>query len=249
MTACLKDSRVLPLLDASPDKIERMRSPDTKLLLCTGSHEELTETANIVDFKDSSVNILTRFYLSDDGTIDSTRAEGVREVFKGELLYAYLYDDENIREAFIHYFPLLWEKRQIIYDNQQYFFTSSGRWCYHAMSNGSYVYSPAPIGAILKAMKNNQLFRIRPAGLCCHRYPLLVDNYITAASDEKTAWLYCPHCHKLWKTIVPELPDTLESEKAIHKAARKYDKGQGLSKLSLFDVIDELKGDSRSGRE
>ena len=234
MTACFTDKRVVPMIDAAPEVIARLNEPETQVILCLGHPSE--HEASLSEESEAFV-IEPSDYLDNSGEINTAKMEQTRNTIKSHV-ERILYHNDNTREAFIHYFPLLWENRKTIYDNPQFFFTLSGRFCYFSNPNYS---SIAPVGAVLKAMKNNQLFRVRyHAGGCGHKYPILVDGYMDDCYD-KMAWLYCPVCHKLWETIVPELPKTLDCDKAIEKAVCKYDKGQGLSSLSLFDIVDELK--------
>ena len=120
MTAGLTNRRIIPMLNPSTQQIKAKSDNHTRVLRCYNIRDELTGQPVESDVNYGSVRIRSRFYLADDGTVNATRAEMVRQVVQ-EMAINCLMAPENLREVFRHYFPLLWSKRQMIYQDQKLF--------------------------------------------------------------------------------------------------------------------------------
>lgn len=240
MTAGLTDKRILPMLNPSGEKLRAVRDPNTLVLRCYNSRKELSPWDNpvVADIAAGSIRVLSRFFLADDGTINPGNAEIVRQTIQ-EALMNVLYSPENLREAFRQYFPLLWRNRQKIYADPRLFFAGSGHY-------GSSIFSTysddMPIGAMLKAMEEEpRTFRIRLGGGCsCGERPLLVE-YERVYGEHWTLHTWCPACGSRREIRAWNFQRTDNIERAVDDARAIYDKGQGRSALSLFDVVDELR--------
>ncbi|MBO4475614.1 MAG: hypothetical protein J5737_02655 [Bacteroidales bacterium] len=237
MTAGLTNKRIIPIVSPAGEKLKAQMDDTTLVLRCYNSRTEFTpgwDEPVIADTGTGSVRINSRFYLDDDGNVNATNAGIVRETIQRVAANALL-TDENIREVFRHYFPLLWSKRQLIYDNPKLFFADSGRY-------GHSYFEGMPIGVVLKAMEEDpRTFRIRLAGGCgCGADPILVD-FDRVYGQFWTLYTWCPACGARKEIRAWNFQRMDRCRKSVDDSMEYYNKGQGLSALSLLDVIDALK--------
>jgi hypothetical protein len=235
MTAGLTNKRIIPMLDPSTQQIKAKSDNHTRVLRCYNTREGLTDQPVESDANYGSIRIRSRFYLADDGTVNATHAEMVRQAVQ-DMATNCLMAPNNIREVFRHYFPFLWSRRQAIYQNPKLFFASSGR--YGGTIGDEYM----PIGAVLKAIEEDpRNFRIRLGGGCnCSEATFLLD-WDHVYGEHWTLYTWCPVCHSRREIKTWNFQRAWNCEQSIDDSAKYYDKGQGLSALSLFDVIDAIK--------
>ena len=140
MTAGLTNKRIIPIISPTSDKLKAQMDDTTLVLRCYNSRAEFSpgwDDPVVANIETGSVRINSRFYLDDDGSINTTNAEIVREILKREAINALL-TSENLRQVFRHYFPLLWHNRQLIYDDPRLLFDLSHSTTlifYHRCSN------------------------------------------------------------------------------------------------------------------
>ena len=239
MTAALTNRHVVPLMNPSQDEIRKKTDRNSLVLRCINAHQEpkVGDRSVTVDTLNKSIRVLSKVYLDEDGTIDYSNAEMVRALIQ-EALLNILTEPRNLIEAFRLHFPLLWMKRQRIYDDPKLFFASSGRYGYR-------IDNRMPVGAILKAMEEDpETFRLRLGGGCnCAEKPLLVDydsRFLEFNDHTWTLYTWCPVCHAKREIKAAYFQRSTACDLAVEKALSRYDKGQGTSPLTLFDVIDTL---------
>ena len=236
MTAGLTNARIIPMVGASTPVIKAKADNHTLILKCYNTRKELTPWDRPVesDTNYGSVRILSRFYLDDDGTINATNAEIVRQSVQ-ELAINALLSPANLLEVYRQYFPVLWNKRGMIYANPKLFFANSGR--YSGGIGDDYI----PIGAVLKAIEEDpKNFRLRLGGGCsCGQRPFLID-WEQVYGDHWTLYTWCPVCQSRREIRAWNFQRAWNCERSIEQSRSYYDKGQGLSAISLFDVLDAI---------
>lgn len=236
MTAGLTNARIIPMVGASPQAIMAKSDNHTLVLTFYITRAEISPWNQPVeaDMIYGSVRIFSRFYLEDDGTINAAHAEIVRQSVQ-ELAMNALLSPANLLEVYRHYFPVLWSKRQVIYSNPKLFFANSGRY------SGGIVGDYMPIGAVLKAIDEDpKNFRIRLGGGCsCGQRPFLID-WEQVYGEHWTLYTWCPVCHSRREIRAWNFQRAWNCERSIEQSRSYYDKGQGLSALSLFDVLDAI---------
>lgn len=240
MTAGLTNRRIIPIISPTSEKLKEKMDDTTLVLRCFNSRTEFSPgwdepvTANT---ETGSIRINSRFYLDDEGNINTANTEIVRQTIQ-KVAISTLLDEENLRELFRHYFPLFWHNRQLIYDDPKLFFADSGRYG-HSYFEGS------PVGAVLKAMDEDaKTFRIRLGGGCsCGADPILVD-FDRVHGEHWTLYTWCPACGTRKEIRAWNFQRMDRCYKSVDDAMDYYNKGQGLSPLNLLDVIDVLKDSS-----
>lgn len=242
MTAGLTNARIIPMVGADTKALKAKADNHTLILKCHNTRKELSPWDRPVeaDTNYGSVRILSRYYLADDGSIHAANAEIVRQSVQEVAMHALL-SPANLLEVYRHYFPVLWGKRQMIYDNPKLFFAASGR---YADFGDDYM----PLGAILKAIEEDpKNFRLRLGGGCsCGQRPFLID-WDRVYDEHWTLYTWCPVCHSRREIRAWNFQRAWNCEQSIDESRLYYDKGQGSSSLSLFDVLDAVQ-DARSGR-
>ena len=237
MTAGLTNKRIIPMVATSRQTIKAQSDINTLVLRCYNSRSEIGswESPVSVDLNAGSVRVLSRFYLDDDGSINAVNAEMVRQTIQESVVNA-LMTPRNLLELYRHYFPILWSKRQMIYANPNLFFASSGKY------SGRFVNDYMPIGAVLKAIEEDpKTFRIRLGGGCsCGERPFLID-WDRVYGEHWTLYTWCPVCHSRREIRAWNFQRAWNCERSIEDSSYYYDKGQGRSPLSLFDVLDAVK--------
>ena len=240
MTAGLTNARIIPIVGAGTQAIKAKADNHTLILKCYNTRREPSpwDTPVESDTNCGSVRILSRFYLDDDGTINSANAEIVRQTVQEVVLNALL-SPANMLQVYRHYFPLLWSKREVIYADPKLFFADSGRYGPGIADNNM------PIGAILKAIEEDPgNFRIRLGGGCsCGQRPFLID-WDRIHGGHWTIYTWCPVCHSRREIRTWNFQRAWNCEQSIDRSRQYYDRGQGLSALNLFDVIDAVKDSS-----
>ena len=239
MTSGLTNKRIIPMVGASPLKIKAQSDINTLVLRCYGSRSEPMPWENpvSVDTPAGSVRVLSRFYLDDDGSINAANAEIVRQTIQESIMNV-LKAPRNLREVYRYSFPILWSKRETIFGNPELFFASSGRY------GGAFSNEYMSIGAILKAIEEYPgNFRIRLGGGCsCGQRPLLIDwDHSYDYGEPWMLYTWCPVCHSRREIRAWNFHRAWACESFIEDTRHYYDKGQGCSPLSLFDVIDAVK--------
>ena len=237
MTAGLTNARIIPMVGASTQAIKAKSDKNTLILKCYNTRGKIPPGNPPVEFDMNygSACIRSCFYLENDGTINATNAEIVRQSVQEVAMNALL-SPANLREVYRHYFPVLWSKQQVIYSNPKLFFANSGRY------SGGIVDDYMPIGAVLKAIDEDpKNFRIRLGGGCsCGQRPFLID-WDQVYGEHWTLYTWCPVCHSRREIRVWNFQRAWNCERSIEQSRNYYDKGQGSSSLSLFDVLDAVK--------
>ena len=242
MTAGLTNKRIIPMVNPSSEKLKAAKDNNTKVLRCYTVHHPMYTWSSPVtgDIDAGSITVNTGYYLKEDGSINYHKAEIVRQSLE-EMANNVLMANDNLREAFRHYFPFLWGSRAKIYADPKYFFVGSGR--YENFGDSM------PVGAILKAMDEDpSTFQIRLGGGCsCGKRPLLID-YDHVYNAYWTLYTWCPVCQSRREIHAWNFQRADQCARAVEDAMSYYSKGKAVSPLSLFDLVDALRG-SRSGRE
>lgn len=242
MTAGLTNKRIIPMVNPSSEKLKAAKDNNTKVLRCYTVHHPMYTWSSPVtgDIDAGSITVNTGYYLEEDGSINYHKAEIVRQSLE-EMANNVLMANDNLREAFRHYFPFLWGSRAKIYADPKYFFVGSGR--YENFGDSM------PVGAILKAMDEDpSTFQIRLGGGCsCGKRPLLTD-YDHVYNAYWTLYTWCPVCQSRREIHAWNFQRADQCARAVEDAMSYYSKGKAVSPLSLFDLVDALRG-SRSGRE
>ena len=235
VTAGLTNKRIVPLIQPSEEAIKEQSDCNTLVLRCFNSRRKIDDLNMAVegDERARSIRVFSRAYLDDDGTIHHGQAEMVRAKIDFILSHI-LFSPNNIRPVFRHYFPLFWMKRDIILNDPRYFFCLV-RYAEYWDRN------PLTLGAILKATEDNpRTFRIQLGGGCsCNEKPILVDAE-QMYGEHWTIYTWCPVCHTRRDVRAWHFQRDQLYERDVLDIFRQNDKGQGLSALSLFDVIDTL---------
>ena len=235
MTAGLTNKRIIPMVNPSSEKLKAAKDNNTKVLRCYTVHHPMYTWSSPVtgDIDAGSITVNTGYYLEEDGSINYHKAEIVRQSLE-EMANNVLMANDNLREAFRHYFPFLWGSRAKIYADPKYFFVGSGR--YENFGDSM------PVGAILKAMDEDpSTFQIRLVGGCsCGKRPLLID-YDHVYNAYWTLYTWCPVCQSRREIHAWNFQRADQCARAVEDAMSYYSKGKALSPLSLFDLVDELR--------
>lgn len=243
MTAGLTNRRIIPMIGASQSQIKARSDCNTLVLRCYSSRAEINPFGRpiSVDTLSGSIRVLSRFYLEDDGSIHTSKAEMIRQIIQEAAVNAMM-TPRNLQELYRHSFPILWDQREMIYGSPQLFFAVSGRY------GGGFSDDYMPVGAILKAIDEDpKIFRIRLGGGCsCGERPFLID-WDRAYGEYWTLYTWCPVCQSRREIRAWNFHRSWDCERSIENARNYYDKGQGSSSLSLFDVLDAIQ-DARSNR-
>ena len=231
MTAGLTNKRIIPMVSPSTPQVKAASDNRTLILKCYNNRKELSTWDRPVDVDTNygSLRILSRYYLDDEGNINATNAEIARQMVQ-EIAMNILLDPENLQEVYRDHFPLLWSHRQQIFSDPKLFFAKSGR-------RGGVM----PIGAILKAIEEDpKHFRIRLGGGCsCGERPFLID-WDRFYGEYWTLYTWCPVCQSRREIRAWNFQRAWNCEQSIEDSWYYYDKGQGSSSLSLYDVLDAV---------
>ena len=236
LTAGLTNKRIIPMLDPSPTELMDRLDGTTLVVDCYNSGRTPRKNESIASYnqRTRSFNVLSRYYLTEDGSIDATEAEMARTIIQ-DRLEGILFSDDNLHEVYRRYFPLFWKKRKTIYADPRMFYTKAG-----------FYYSPlfayVPLGVMLKAIEDNQdLFRTWQGGGCnCKNAPMIIDiddNDEGWYDDAWTLHTWCPTCSSRREIVVSEV---IYYQNCIGKTYSDFVSNYGLSSLSLFDVVEEL---------
>lgn len=238
MTAGLTNKRIIPMVNPSSEKLKAAKDNNTKVLRCYTVHHPMYTWSSPVtgDIDAGSITVNTGYYLEEDGSINYHKAEIVRQSLE-EMANNVLMANDNLREAFRHYFPFLWGSRAKIYADPKYFFVGSGR--YENFGDSM------PVGAILKAMDEDpSTFQIRLGGGCsCGKRPLLID-YDHVYNAYWTLYTWCPVCQSRREIHAWNFQRADQCARAVEDAMSYYSKGKAVSPLSLFDLMDALRDSS-----
>ncbi|MBO4475617.1 MAG: hypothetical protein J5737_02670 [Bacteroidales bacterium] len=235
LTAGLTDKRIVPIIDPTPAEIKAQSDINTLVLGCYNSRREPRPEDSVASYDATTHNIqlLSKRYLLEDGAVNATQAELARTTIQ-EKLDCFLYSEDNLHEYYRRNFPLLWRKRPTIYDNPHLFFAKTG------MFNSS-DWSYFPLGVLLKAIEENEdLFRAGKKGCNCEEPPLIIDfdtNHEGRYDNSYLLYTWCPRCHSR-REVGTDYIGGYES--CLISTYRDYDRRQGLSALTLFDVIEQL---------
>ena len=235
MTAGLTNNRIVPMVNPSSEKLKAAKDNNAKELRCFISHDDVLDWCSPVtcDPTTGFIRIYSRYYLEDNGTINYSHAEIARQYVE-KIAMRILMSDDNLREIYRRYFPILWSCRKKIYSDPKLF----------CVNCGQYVYSgnDSPIGAILKAMDEDPAtFRIRMGGGCnCAQKPLIID-YDEVYGRHWMIYTWCPICGSRREIRAWNFQRANQCDMAIEDAMSYYNKGRAVSPLSLFDLIDALR--------
>ncbi len=181
-------------------------------------------------------------YLSADGSIDHAKAEAARGEIEAFLLKEVLLEEKNQLAALVEYFPLLWKHRRRIYGNPQY--------CYAHVplrdTNGYFSYPHVYLGAFILARETNTThFRVHFQGGCsCAGGAILLDYTKDRDKGKDKGWelsTWCPACGARRTVRTRSFDEWGECERSVRNVDHAYRFGAGVSVLTLFDVIEELK--------
>lgn len=235
-TACLTNSRIVPMLNPTASELYKATGDNTIVYRCDGRYKDPQMIAPSV-FAHSinrTITVLTHYYLREDGSIDTTEAGIAREMIEKALLEV-LESPQNLREVYRGYFTGLWNNRNEIYAKPQLFYANCG------ISN-KFVKS-VPLGVMLKTLEENPgLFMNPDNGQMLIDFQF-VENQETDKWEWNLEWWY-PDCRYLTTEIVDWMSEKIKTKDLlayeIEKTCRKYNKGQGRSPLNIFNVIDNL---------
>lgn len=228
LTAGLTNKRIIPMLDPSSAEIKAQSDINTLVLGCYNSRKEPDPDDSVVSYNEMTQNIhlLSRCYLLEDGTVNATQAELARSIIQ-EKLDDFLYSEDNLHEYYRRHFPLFWRKRQQIYDSPLLFYSKTG--------------TGFPLGVLLKAIEDNEdLFRARHKGCRCEEPPFIIDFGFNQEGNGVlcfTLYTWCPRCQSRREFGAAYLGNY---EACCASIYRGYDRKQGLSAFTLFDVVDTL---------
>ena len=244
-TCWLRNPRVIPLVDPSDEDLGPYRQSGTIILHCVGSRREPApgdETVMEVDWTTRSrqkrtIMVLSRRYLGSGGDINPTAAELARARMKG-ILENILLADRNLQEVYRHYFPLLWGKRQHVYDDPNLFYVPAGQ--VNPRDSGFY-----PLGVMLRSIdEGGESFRFRHADACrCGCGPILMNYNINHGDWFNTSWklhTWCPGCGQRREFNTGYFPGQGEYDRILNETAGRYDRDGWRSRRNIFDVIDSL---------
>lgn len=121
-TACLTNSRIVPMLNPTASELYDATGNNTIVYQCDGRYKDPQMIApSVFAHKiNRTITVLTHYYLREDGTINTAEAEIAREMIEKALLEV-LESPQNLREVYRGYFTGLWNKRNAIYTKPQLF--------------------------------------------------------------------------------------------------------------------------------
>ncbi len=238
MTASLSNTRVVPFVDASDEKIRRTMRRGTVLVNCLVIPWEPEDDRQQVsmDARSRTIYVMSGSYLRPDGSVDFDIAERVRDGV-GNLTEELLLSARNQQDAFHTYFPLLWTGRNLIQATPELCYVP-----YPHNFSGSHFGSIAMLGAILKAMETDvDCFRLKlPGGCSCGECPFIT-GYEMESMGLWAIRTRCPVCGEGRTVKAKDFPRYHRCIRSIEKADVSMS-GQGyISRLTILDVIDELK--------
>lgn len=244
-TCWLRNPRIIPLVDPTDDDLDPYRQNGSIVLHCVSSRREPTpgdETVMEVDWITQSrqkrtIMVLSRRYLGRDGEINPTAAEMARAQMK-RILANILLADRNLQEVYRHYFPLLWDKRQLIYGDPKLFYVPGGQ----VNPKDSEFY---PLGVMLKSIdEGGGPFRFRHADACrCGCGPILMNYNINRGDWFNTTWkihTWCPGCGQRKEFNIGHFPGKDAFDRRLNDTFIKYYRDGWRSQRNIFDVIDSL---------
>ena len=240
-TAALTNPRVLPMVNPTPEELDAARKSEFSVVYnCYGRFRDPQMVAPSV-FSHSinrTITALTHYYISEDGRINPTEAEIARALIEKELKEQ-LDAPQNLRDIYRRYFFGIWKNREQIYANPLYFYANCG------VSN-KFVKS-VPLGVVLKAIEENpDLFTKRQSAYhrCPHDSILCDFQYYPDEVNEWHVHYCCPDCGEEVMEAYEWLRNRFHQKDqlafTVEKTLRKYNRGQGRSRLNIFNVIDEL---------
>ena len=240
-TVCIKNKRIIPLMNVSDAELKYAEWPTTLILNCDGETcDNYWKSLSVwVSEEYHCANVQTGYYLRPDGTIDNTEAELIRQTLEKELLNI-LENGQNLRDAYHKYFSLLWRCRETIYSDPRLFYADIG------LRNKCVGF--IPLGAMLKAIEENPEYPMVPDEHRWHHCKadmILIDYEKQYDRDrDKRNYrqhLWCPDCGELFSRSIHTYTNYWKSiMQLIENTCRKYDKGQGRSRYTIFNVIDNL---------
>lgn len=235
-TACLTNSRIIPMLNPTASELHNAIGDNTIVYRCDGRYKDPQMKAPSV-FAHSinrTITVLTHYYLREDGSINIAEAEIAREMIEKALMEV-LEAPQNLREVYRQYFTGLWENRNVIYANPQLFYANCG------LSN-KFVKS-IPLGVMLKTLEENSELFVNPEDGHMLIDFQFVENDETGKWEWHLEWWY-PGCRYLITEVTDWMSGSFKKKDllayTLEKQCRKYDKGQGRSRYNIFGVIDNL---------
>ena len=240
-TAGLTNRRIIPLVDPDPAALRTAAGSNALVIKCFRSNDETIPNDLPVLFNPvlNTLRVYARWYLAGDGSIDAARADMVRDMIRREV-ESLLLRPMNVRQVYLQYFPLLWYRRQNIFEDTRLFFAESGR------SGDKWARRQPPLGVLLKAMEEDlDAFRVLSDGCCsCREHPFLLDY------DEMTApwWkihTWCPRCGCRREIGTDNDSEWARGDHVLKSVGKRYKAPSGLTPLTLFEVIDTLESSRR----
>ena len=238
MTTGLTNARIHPILNQGQD-FQALSDAGTLLIRCVNSRRQPKPGEPPVSW-DSQTNtlcVLSRTYLDDDGTLHNERAERAREQMSF-FLNRILLSPGNVRAFFRQYVPLFWMKRALIYEEPRYYFAT----CRHS---DDWPGEAIPLGAVLTAMEEDpRNFRLRIGGGCNCKEKAFILDAEQVYGEHWFIYTWCPVCHARRTIRAWHFERAWNCERSIAEIAKRCDRGQGDSPLTLFDVADALQSPS-----
>ena len=235
LTSALTNKRVVPMLRPSPAELGAVHDSHTAIIRCFDS----PSLKHGVYYGYNTIGIPTQFYLTKDGAINSTRVEIAHQQIE-KILLDLLEDSDNLLQVYRFHFRRLWEHREQIYAKPELYFARCGL----KTRFGGLV----PLGAMLKAIDEHPKdFRVpvsewHPCGVD----QLIIDfQYDKTDEDGKWKWnihRWCPVCNLVTFELRTgeKRKEKYHLSRLVKRTMAKYDKGQGLSALTVLDVLDRL---------
>ncbi len=106
-TAALKNKRVIPMLNPSPEELEAVKDENTIIYHCHSTYCD-PGIKSPIDFDDTprAITVSTHYYIRPGGTVDGYKADDIRQRIEEHLLDE-LESDENLRETYKQTFAIL----------------------------------------------------------------------------------------------------------------------------------------------
>lgn len=231
-TAALKNKRVIPMLNPSPEELEAVKDENTIIYHCHSTYCD-PGIKSPIDFDDThrAITVSTHYYIRLGGTVDGHKADDIRQRIEKHILDE-LESDENLRETFKQAFTILWEHREEICTNPSFFYAKCGL-------HNKFVHS-IPLGAMLKSIDDNmELFTNPETGRIlvdfefCDTYNWYLEWWDPVSRTNFTEVIK-------WEDGFNEFKEKDLLACTIETACKKYCKGKWAGPFTVFDVLDRL---------
>ncbi len=238
-TSALSSKRVIPMVNPTPSELADAMDKNTVIIRCYKTPVSRKQRGRGIDYGSRLIVVTSDCYLNDDGKVSPDRIDEVR-MHTECYIHKLLQDKENVREHYLNHFDLLWKFREQIYTSPDYFFAQSG------LSNR--LMKSVPLGVMLKTIEENPSY-FRSEAPSWSTWPddrLIIDfQYDDRKKNGEWEWntqTWCPGnntvTYRLLQGSHPKEWNHLS--RLVKKTFKKYDRNQGLSSLTVLDVLDLL---------